>query len=917
MVKSRSTQPQVADMGQTSSQLGPPQPNQQPDMEDPRKSKGRKSRSKKSKRDEEVAERAALEEESARALMQLSSAGLHHNAKAPYYNQDSTLQAPAQIVPPVAQVQVVDQTHREDAEVEASQTKKKRRKKSERKKRRKPEEPEDFSFVNTPGHGLPSTPPSQRDRTPSPVNRPSPTQSTHPLDGEPSDNEMVQEYETGMPSAQQPHPTHHDIYSFSQQPPESLGPEVQEPVKFAYELPPGTYQSPVREKREKSSKKRKRQARETGGEEEQAWPNGQGDDMPIDPELHSIGALPPSTHPDPLDESGSEFVQEDQRRSKKHRNRRRVEQPQYEADDSDMYANAYNVDDHQGHQGDNIIQGLEDEKNQMSMELGTPYTEDTDVEDLRRQQKEANSKKNTKKAGGEGSGGRGGFSAAEVTKLDNFRNNYCQANEMNTWQFNQFIQANLRSSEPAVNIYNQIHELFPYRTRSSVQRFCRRRFHNFHARGVWTAEEDEDLKQAVAQKGTSWKVIGEMLGRFGEDCRDRYRNYLAPSAENRNKDAWTEAEVINLSRSILDCMRMLQHERQRAKEEREGPGAAVSETDSDQEADDLKLVNWQTVSNTMSSYGTARSRIQCSFKWGKIKKADRERYLKEIKEAQRNLRNLANADFTANNMKSSTGWRQKVARKKALNMKSGDQYDLLTAILDAAAPEEENIPWRLIGDDHFRQRWGTTERKAGWEMMRDGLQAPKNRDYRTVVRQLINQLLQTGVDERWDPEIHGWMGGPPEKRDRKTKKEKGDKGSKKHKKRSKRDGEEGEARRIRSSQYVHDSDEDEAPAGIVPDAGDSDAAGHNNREYNRFDALRTPGSTRRRVDGNHANEGEQPNTAGYDRSESPNSLFDGNDSATYNHTSDSLMGDDDQRLDFGGVSPDLAGRVRSLAQYAS
>ena len=844
MVEPTANPPQVTEMGQASSQPGSPRLSQEPEVDESRSRKGKKSKSKKTSQDEgipdAVAERAALEEESARALMQLSSSTLHHDNRAPYYNREGDLQPSAE---------VAERVHPDGIEGESSQ--KKRKKKNKKRKdtdRKRRSEAEDALSSKSPTQHFSASP------------------RTHPLDQEASENELVQEYEAEVSHDQLPH-----VYHFPQQAPNNLDNQGgQETSRNPDQLPPNDQTSSNEKEtatQQGPSKKRKRHTARIDVD------NLQGDGLPIDPKLHTIGALTPSINFDSLDESGTDFLLATQPQI--HRKRRRVVRGQDTAAEGHGYGNAYNVDDIRSDLGDQATQGLGVERSQLSGELDGPCIEDADMGALQRQTN-SNRKRSTKSDGAT-SGGKYGFNADEITMLDNFRHQYCRANDMPLPAFNHFIQSNIRANEQVVSIFNAIQDLFPERSRSSVQRFCRRRYHNFHARGVWTPEEDAELKAAVALKGTSWKVIGEELGRFSEDCRDRYRNYLAPSAEHRNKDAWTETEVINLSHSILECMQRMKHERQRKKGESAGHPVPISDSDSDQEAEDLKLINWQTVSDLMGSYGTARSRIQCSFKWGKIKEADRGRYLKEIKEAKRNLRNLESGNYTANNMKNSTGWRLKAASKQVQNMKSGDKYDLLNAILNSAASKEENIPWRLIGDDAFRQRWSFSERKAGWFMMKKEVEGSEHMDYRQVVHQLLAGLLANGVTERWNIDVHGLVDGSPVKRPRQSK----NKGkivttgtTQSHANPGENEPQQAGAM---SNEYVYDSEEN----------------GNN---------LEAAPSTNRADGGNDRG------------AESPNSLFDDERSPTYQATSDPPLDEstsEAQHPASGEISPELASQIQT------
>ena len=818
--------------------------------------KEKKSKSKKSRRDktvaDPVADRAALEEESARALMLLSNSALHDDTRAPYYNLEDNMPPSTQAVPSDARAKAAEQTHGDDMQ---GTPPKKRKKKGMTEKRKDSGNKHGRKLK----HRQPSIPPVEESATAVP---------THPLDQEPSDDELMQEYETGV-SRDQSTQTH----SLSEQPPANLetnsGQDVTRPAHQNLSNAQISPNGQNRKRNERSSKKRKRRIAEPTAEDTQSH------EMPIDPDLHSINVLPPLTYPDPFDEPNGNSVPE--LRSGNYSKRRRMEPKQNNALEGTEHEKCSSMDDDQGDDGEQIIRGLEDGRNELSMDFGSLNTEDTGVDRSRRQ---ANPMKGRdKKSDKAVPGGKGGFTADEITKLDKYRDHYCAVNDLPVPGFNHLVQSNVRSNEFVNNIFNEIQDLFPYRTRSSVQRFCRRRFHNFHARGVWTPEEDADLKAAVALKGTSWKAIGELLGRFNEDCRDRYRNYLAPSAEHRNRDAWTETEVINLSHSVLDCMRLMKQERQRAKEERAGHDVPLSDSDSDQEAEDLKLINWQTVSDMMGRRGTARSRIQCSFKWSKIKIADRDRYLKEIKRAQNNLRGLERGKYSANNMKRSTGWRLKAASKQVMNMKSGDKYDLLNAILDSAAPEEENIPWRLIGDEAFRQKWSFSERKAGWLAMRKQVEGSEHMGYREVAQRLLTDLLAHGVDQRWNPAVDGFVDGSPVKRPRQPKPK--SQTLREGEKRSKKSRSDSEPQRegAKSNGLTSDCDEDgeHVEAAPIPNVGEG---------------------------------------ADHDRgSQSPSSLFDGGKSPMYESMPGSEIDQSAVEADqpvHGEVSPELAGRIHML-----
>lgn len=345
----------------------------------------------------------------------------------------------------------------------------------------------------------------------------------------------------------------------------------------------------------------------------------------------------------------------------------------------------------------------------------------------------------------------GVWTQAEISRLETFRDNYCRENELSTFQFNALVQSSIRYDKAVTNLFNEVHAAFPYRTRMSVTRVCRRRYHNFPARGTWTQSEDESLKQAVIVKGRSWKAVGEMINRFPEDCRDRYRNYHINS-QNRNRESWTDDEILNLCRAVHDCMvKMKKHNEQAKSEKFEGKKAPESESESDQEVRDMKLINWQIVSDAMGP-GGGRSRLQCSLKWAQLRMIDRAKHMKRVNDALRG-RSLTDNDQTKKPRKGN--WRARQALRTLDNLKPGDRYDFLQAFATCNAREEGNIAWKLLGDEAFRSRWTTAERKAALQIFKSEVPEGNNMNYRDVANRLLTRLMVESshkLGERWERE---------------------------------------------------------------------------------------------------------------------------------------------------------------------
>ncbi|KAH9606428.1 hypothetical protein KSS87_015071 [Heliosperma pusillum] len=93
--------------------------------------------------------------------------------------------------------------------------------------------------------------------------------------------------------------------------------------------------------------------------------------------------------------------------------------------------------------------------------------------------------------------------------------------------------------------WKKIAEFFP--DRSEVQ--CLHRWQKVLnpelVKGPWTQEEDEMIIELVARYGpTKWSIIAKSLpGRIGKQCRERWHNHLNPDIK---KDAWTSEEELAL-----------------------------------------------------------------------------------------------------------------------------------------------------------------------------------------------------------------------------------------------------------------------------------------------------------------------------------------------------------------------------------
>ena len=395
----------------------------------------------------------------------------------------------------------------------------------------------------------------------------------------------------------------------------------------------------------------------------------------------------------------------------------------------------------------------------------------------------------------------GPFSSIEIAQLEGFKDAYCEEHQITSRQFNEKVQLNAKSSADLTTFWGDIQQVLPRRQRLSLQKFCRRYFHNYAVRAKWTKEEDEMLRQAVEEKGKHWKIVGDMIERMPEDCRDRYRNYIV-NAATRNSESWTEIEVRNLCLAVDDCVQAMRDEKQRLKQEEH---RTTLDVDLD-EIEELKLINWQAVSDRM---GNTRSRLQCSYKWGKMKAEDKQTYRSLIAANDECARVPPSRSSKKRNRKS---WRMVRANKNVHRMLPGDEYDLLQVLAQCPVSTEGNIPWQRLGGEteggeRLRSRWTTVERKAAWEMLKARVHTRDTMAWKDTVEVLLTKLLTNDADRldqrlAQDANTAGKWNGTPGRR------------------RGQHDG--GDIDETQGTDYAHTDYDDERRANGFPEDYDSD-----------------------------------------------------------------------------------------------
>jgi len=204
------------------------------------------------------------------------------------------------------------------------------------------------------------------------------------------------------------------------------------------------------------------------------------------------------------------------------------------------------------------------------------------------------------------SGGSAGgtFSVEEKRAIDVHLDRYAEDNGLTHADLCRRVWANERRKD---DFWEGVCSVLPQRSRASIYKHVRRQYHIFNSRAKWTESEDEHLAALVKEKGSAWKAVGDAMGRMGEDCRDRWRNY-GKCGKDRGKDRWDELEESELKKIIAEVLTGI-----RARRGITDPFDLESNA-IDYDGEDE--INWTVISDLM---GNKRSRIQCRYKWNKMK----------------------------------------------------------------------------------------------------------------------------------------------------------------------------------------------------------------------------------------------------------------------------------------------------------
>ncbi|POS82237.1 hypothetical protein EPUL_006754 [Erysiphe pulchra] len=273
-------------------------------------------------------------------------------------------------------------------------------------------------------------------------------------------------------------------------------------------------------------------------------------------------------------------------------------------------------------------------------------------------------------------------------------------NNMEQREINEIIQKDAKKNEDARKLWKFIRERLPSLPNQKVINACRRKFHNFESRGSWTANQDQELAAVYEQYPGKWKTIGEIMNRFPEDCRDRWRNYGVCGGQMKTI-TWEFEEEERLRcivREYLDNYRR-NHDMTNV--------------------DELEIIDWPTISKMM---GYTRSRLQCSTKW----KVIRDRYETE------------DEDMNTSESLPATPWRLKKAERVVSHMSPHEKLLFLIGIRESGVKQLVKVPWVQIKRKNVGITSNKLELRLAFSRLRENVPNSDKMKLQDIVQHLID-----------------------------------------------------------------------------------------------------------------------------------------------------------------------------------
>ncbi|KAI9725562.1 MAG: RNA polymerase I enhancer binding protein [Chrysothrix sp. TS-e1954] len=346
----------------------------------------------------------------------------------------------------------------------------------------------------------------------------------------------------------------------------------------------------------------------------------------------------------------------------------------------------------------------------------------------------------------------GPFSATEIKRIENYTKGFQERHDLSDVQLNNLVQDNNRKPQNIIPAFWQgLQERLPKRNITAIRKRCRRKYHNYEKRGLWDAEEDEKLQRSYEAKPDKWVEIGSMMERMPEDCRDRWRNYLA-CGDQRKKQEWTQKEEKELESAVTDCMNDIRSDERRKAREK---GRAFRD-DQDWES----KINFNVVSTKLNH---TRSRLQCYQHWKTMKHR-----LDKLEERADKMKDAEGAEPDAAVVPKGKGkaWREAENNARYQKMLPGDKWKIIQQLSASDSFDEDSIRWAKLKRENPDSRWNTADRKFALERMKELVPTQPNLE---ETFKKITEYLQDNHGEELDQFYDGPLDGRPRTASRKKK----------------------------------------------------------------------------------------------------------------------------------------------------
>ncbi|RVD89322.1 uncharacterized protein DFL_000335 [Arthrobotrys flagrans] len=342
---------------------------------------------------------------------------------------------------------------------------------------------------------------------------------------------------------------------------------------------------------------------------------------------------------------------------------------------------------------------------------------------------------------------KGPYTPSEDALIQSVVNRYCQI-QVPRLSRATFLELLWNNDRHKTDFWNILMTNLPLRTRQSLYSHVKRMYNDFEDRGKWTQEQDDELRDLVAKKGTKWAVIGGLINRMPEDCRDRWKNYLV-CGEKRRTHYWDEDEMEKFV-GILDDMLttiVAGHEENGTLVLRVSEGESEAERAARLEEEKVchrGEIDWTVVSERM---GYMRSRMQCLAKskslWEKMDEGpeDGGNDNENEKKAKKTRRKKGRKQKQAADGEEGAEDIPLPALKEAKNMLPGDYLYVLQRISVQGYDCLASIDWNKLSQMDPVKHFTPEQFKAGFHLyMKD--HNPRKKDLRSFVAEQLGDFSE-------------------------------------------------------------------------------------------------------------------------------------------------------------------------------